>query len=172
MASLAIVRATEKDVEGIISLFDSCRKKMIDDAIFQWDDGYPTKNHILDDIAASSLFCIQDNNIVVGVVTVDDKQSPEYEAVSWQIQQEPVLVVHRMAVNADFQGKGIGKYLCRFAENYARAHGFRAIRLDCFQDNPVSNHLYQLLGYSKADGHCFFHGNEVPFLCYEKEVLP
>jgi hypothetical protein len=46
--------------------------------------------------------------------------------------------------------------------------GFEGIRLDTYSLNLASNALYKSLGYSRAEGHCFFHGNKVPFYCYEK----
>src|SRR5216683_1705261 len=76
-------------------------------------------------------------------------------------------VAHRLMVNPKQQGKRIGRDLMRFAENWARAKGYSAIRLDAFSANPRALRLYGGLGYRDSGGASFRKG---PFRCFEKEL--
>jgi ribosomal protein S18 acetylase RimI-like enzyme len=72
-----------------------------------------------------------------------------------------------MAVHPNHQGKGIGKKLLKFAEDYARNQGFSSIRLDVYTENPSAVSLYEKAGY-KEKGEVTFPFRKVPYKCFEK----
>ena len=111
-----------------------------------------------------------DKGTITGTITLNSQQDEQYAGINWRHKSNRVLVIHRLAVLPVAQGNGLGRLLCEFAETFARENGFDCIRLDAYQGNPVSGLLYSCLGYLQADGVCWFHGNELPFLCWEKPV--
>ena len=55
--------------------------------------------------------------------------------------------IHKLAVNRNFKGKGIGLELLRSAEEQIRSKGKRYVRLDCMADNTRLNQYYRDAGF-------------------------
>ena len=53
---MIIKKAHINDLEGIMSMYSSCVKGMIENNIDQWDDTYPNSNVIKEDIKAGTYF--------------------------------------------------------------------------------------------------------------------
>ena len=135
--------------------------------IDQWDETYPSVQVFEDDAAAGNLFVLRDaGGAVIGAVTLDQQQPPEYAAVAWQYPG-PVGVIHRLMVSPAHQGRGHAKALMRAVEAPARARGCRALRLDTFLGNLVALRLYDALGYVRAGEVTFRKG---AFACFEKAL--
>ncbi len=159
------------DLPTLMETFIACTSEMRKNNILQWDYTYPTPGLVLDDIEDENVFIIKRNNRSLGTIALNENQNKQYQNVNWKYNEGKILVIHRLSVHPLVQGEGIGKQLSLFAEDYARKNGYNAIRLDAYSKNPISNRMYQKLGYEKADGSCYFHGNPEPFNCYEKRIL-
>jgi GNAT superfamily N-acetyltransferase len=57
------------------------------------------------------------------------------------------LLLDGIAVDAAARGKGVGSQLMAATVDFARAHGYRAIRLDVVDTNPDARRLYERLGF-------------------------
>ena len=55
--------------------------------------------------------------------------------------------IHKLAVNRNFKGKGIGLQLLRSAEEQIKGKGKRYVRLDCMADNIRLNQYYKDAGF-------------------------
>ncbi|MBK9735255.1 MAG: GNAT family N-acetyltransferase [Saprospiraceae bacterium] len=161
---------TINDVEYLSELFVKVTDQMIIQNIHQWNYTYPKQVHILQDIKNESGFVWVENGIIAACISLDTNQDSQYTQIRWHSDEHLALVIHRLAVHPDFQGLGISKKLCHFAEFYAHKMGINCIRLDAYSENKISNQLYLALGYKQADGFCYFHGNDVPFYCYDKII--
>ncbi|MFK7807225.1 MAG: GNAT family N-acetyltransferase [Saprospiraceae bacterium] len=170
MKNLSIVSADLADVTSLHQLFIACTKSMLAAGIKQWHFDYPTETHIRADVLAEETFVIKEGKDCLATITLNDQQDEQYENISWLYHSGKALVIHRLAVHPKAQGRGLAKQLCLFAEDFAKAQQYAYIRLDAYAGNSASNALYEKLGYRKADGLCHFHGNELPFNCWEKLV--
>jgi ribosomal protein S18 acetylase RimI-like enzyme len=161
--------ATLKNIDAVMALVKDCIQDMESQGIFQWNEHYPTIEIFCTDIYNSSLYILIDDNEseLLGILTIDEEQSPEYSQLSWGVQSEKVLVIHRLAVNPKRQGRGIGGRLVDFAESYAMKYQYASIRLDAYSGNPRALKLYERRGYQKV-GQLFFPYRELPFYAYEK----
>src|SRR6266508_2072404 len=63
----------------------------------------------------------------VGTMTLCDPD-PRFKSV-WYPRRS-VASVHQFGVDPQFQGKGLGATLLKFAEDWARAHGYKELALD------------------------------------------
>lgn len=167
---MEIVLARLKDVQTIHELFIRCTDAMMEAGIKQWHYDYPAEVHIQKDVEAGETFVIKDGEDCLGTITLNEEQSEQYHSIKWKYSGEKVLVIHRLAVHPKAQGRGLAKALCHFATTFAKTQQYNCIRLDAYAGNPGSNALYEKLGYEKADGLCYFHGNELPFYCWELGV--
>lgn len=80
------------------------------------------------------------------------------------------MVIHRLALHPEWQGRGIGSMLMDHAEDHARQNGFSCIRLDTYTGTPRALAMYARRGYQQI-GQVWFPRRELPFDCMEL-VLP
>lgn len=166
----SILPARNYDHSAIMALFEECTRAMLAAGIGQWHFDYPARAQVKKDIERGEVFVWQEDLVVLGTITLNAEQSAQYQQIQWQYQEEPALVIHRLAVHPQAQGRKIGWHLCRFAEHYAQKHQYPVIRLDAYSGNPYSDRLYRRLEYQLAEGYCWFHDNELPFNCWEKKI--
>lgn len=155
-------------LDAIMNLVSRAIERMDERGIPQWDEVYPNRQTFAGDIGERSLYGLAVDGTLAGIVTLNGEQDDEYANVAWQSDDPNPLVIHRLCVDPFHQGKGIAKALLDFSEDYARAHGYRTIRLDAFTLNPVSLTLYRARGYSERGVVRFRKGL---FVCFEKSVV-
>jgi ribosomal protein S18 acetylase RimI-like enzyme len=156
------------EIDSLMSLIKAAITKMHREGIQQWGDYYPTREIFLADIAAGSLYAARIDGNMAGIIVLNEKQSPEYQDITWVDKEGKVLAVHRLCVSPAFQGQGLGKKLMLFADDYARKNKYNSIRLDAFAKNPVSVGLYESLGYQRR-GNVSFRPRSISY-CFEKGV--
>ncbi|MBA1336259.1 MAG: GCN5-related N-acetyltransferase [Firmicutes bacterium] len=166
---MQITLAFLKDIKNIMGLIKNCIKDMESQGIYQWDEYYPTAEIFEEDIKSGSLYILEDKRNCLGVISINEKQSPEYKKLHWSVEDGKVLVIHRLAVNPECQKQGVGRQLMDFAEKYAAEKGYTSIRLDAYSGNPRALNLYERRGYQKV-GQLSFPRREFPFYCYEKAI--
>lgn len=107
------------------------------------------------------------NEQIVGVAAITTDQEPEYVEVGWDITERAV-VVHRLAVDPAFRGKGIAAALMKQAETIAKERGIVAVRVDTNSQNEATQKLFPKLGYAYAGEIGLGFRPGLRFLCYEK----
>jgi len=134
----------------------------------QWDEIYPDRKTIARDIENETLYGLMDEDTIAGILVLNENQDKEYGEVAWDLDDEKPLVLHRLCLNPDYQGKGLSKVMMGFVEDYARVNGYRSIRLDAFTLNPISLSLYRSLGFAARGEVSFRKGR---FICFEKILV-
>lgn len=162
-----IRKANKREVVRLMDIVNAASASMSVQGIEQWDEVYPNANVLKRDIAEGNLYVLEENKIVQGMVVLNDFQDKEYADICWKYTNGKQLVVHRLCVHPNFQGKGVAKSLMAFAEDYARKNEYASIRLDSFTQNPTSEGLYTKLSYRKSGTVTFRKG---VFYCFEKDV--
>lgn len=162
-----IVKAVNNDLSSIMDCYKATIKRMHDLNIFQWDDTYPTTDLIENDIKNGEYYVFKDGDEVLGGVCLNQDEHPTYSTINWTFEG-PVLVVHRLAIHPNAQGKGVAKQMMQFAEDLCVEHNYTGIRLDTFVENPLAIGLYLKLGYNQL-GKVGFKNRT--YFCFDKPVL-
>lgn len=162
-----IVKATQNDINSIMDCYKATIQRMHDLKIFQWDNSYPTIDLIENDIKHNNYYIYKDNGEILGGVCLNQDQHPTYSNIQWSFN-EPVIVVHRLAINPSAQGKGIAKKMMKFVEELCITNAYKGIRLDTFVDNKLAIGLYLKLGYKQLDR---VHFKNRTYYCFDKEVI-
>jgi ribosomal protein S18 acetylase RimI-like enzyme len=163
---MPVIQAREKHFMDIMFLIRACVADMNSRKMFNWNNSYPSSEMILDDIRIGSLYIFMENGICQGIIVLNDSRSEEYRGMDWKTEDGRVLIVHRLAVNPLFQGKGTGRKLMEFAVEHARNSDYSAIWLDVIESNLQANDLYAGMGFRQT-GSFHFPYQRDPFICYE-----
>jgi Acetyltransferase (GNAT) family. len=141
-----IRKAAIKDIDEIMKLIKDAVHDMQRRGVDQWDDIYPNREVIEEDVESGNLF-VYDDDIIKGIIVLNEYQDEEYNAVDWKYRKTRILVIHRLCISTKYQSAGLARAMVRFAEDYARKNKYEAIRLDTFIDNERACKLYQGEGY-------------------------
>jgi ribosomal protein S18 acetylase RimI-like enzyme len=165
---MIIKKASEPDLSQLLSIVKSCGQNLIEQGIFQWNEQYPSKAVLLEDIALQQIWKLEDENKIVGLIVLTENEDAEYQHVKWLTKNHKNLYIHRLAVDPEFQRKGYAQKLMDFAEKYAKENGYNSIRLDTFSQNKRNQKFYEQRNYIKLESIYFPNQSEFPFYCYEK----
>jgi ribosomal protein S18 acetylase RimI-like enzyme len=164
------VQAGQSQLDAAWTVVDRCRATLRQCGILQWDDVYPTRTTVAADIAHGRLYVLTVSGECQATVALDDTQDPQYRTVAWTTA-EPALVVHRLCVDPEAQGRGYGRQLMDFVEAYATRRRYSSVRLDAYSGNPAAVALYRRRGYREA-GQVMFPRRSLPFHLFELGVPP
>ncbi len=162
---IAIRPASIDDLDNVVSIVRSAARHLDEQGILQWDNVYPDRAILQGDIDRRNLFVLEEDGSLAALIALDEQQPPEYAGAAWAYYGK-VMVVHRLAIAPEHQGKKYASRMMDFAERKAATHGYDAIRLDAFTQNPAALALYQRRGYRKAGTVRLRMGL---FVCYERQ---
>ncbi len=159
--------ARQNDLPELVSLFQAATRQMDTQGIFQWDELYPDEGILSEDVARGNMtICTIEERIAVAFM-LDFCEDSDYESADWRYCERDIVVLHRLCVHPDFQGRGVARQAMDYLENEVRTRGIRTIRLDAFSQNPTALHLYESRGYQKAGEISYRKGL---FYLYEKKL--
>ena len=166
---MIIRKAKHNELNQIMQAYKSCVKGMIDLGIDQWDESYPNRNIIRNDLREQNYYvAILDQEIVAGI-KIDQAQDPSYLEMDWHDKSNNFVVVHRLCSKTKVWNKGIGKKMMEFAELVAKERGCSSIRLDTYINNPKAIAFHQKIGYNKL-GSINLKPDKDIYYCFEKII--
>lgn len=165
---IVIKKAVKSDLVQLFSVVKSCGQNLIEQGIFQWNEEYPSKEVLQNDIALQQIWKLELANRIVGLIVLTEIEDAEYKQVKWLTKNQHHLYIHRLAVHPNFQGKGCAQKLMDFAEKYAKENEYNSIRLDTFSQNKRNLNFYKQRNYIKLESIYFPNQSAFPFYCYEK----
>ncbi len=122
---IKIELAKTTDLDGVMRIIKACAADLISKKIFQWSEKYPSSEVFKNDIDKNTLFVAKHKSKIIGCVALCSNKDLEYKNVKWLTEDNKNLYIHRLAVDPNFQKKGIGKSLMDFAEEYAKKISLR-----------------------------------------------
>jgi ribosomal protein S18 acetylase RimI-like enzyme len=138
----------------------------------QWDHAYPNEDIFARDIDNHELWVAETvPGTIAGVAAITTDQSPEYADVGWNIH-ELAIVIHRLAVDAEFRGAGIATALMQHAEKVARERGISSLLVDTSAENESAQRLILRSGYKFAGEIALHFRPGLRVFCYEKRLAP
>lgn len=162
-----IRRGVHEDLTPILEITKNCAVKMDAMGIYQWNENYPNRNAFIDDIKNNELLVFIKGDLLVGCIALCTKMDDVYKNVKWLTKDVKSLYIHRLAVDPQFQKKGIGKKLMDYAEDFAKKNNFISVRLDTFSKNKNNMRFYERRGYKRLEKVFFPEQSRFPFYCYE-----
>ena len=136
------------DLDKIFQVFESAIKNMISQNILQWDEIYPQKDDLREDILKKELYIGILDKEIASVYVLNDECDEQYKNGNWKYPDASYKIVHRLCVDPRFQNRGVGRETVKHIEEVVREMGIQSIRLDAFTENPFSLRMYKKAEYN------------------------
>lgn len=157
-----------QDLDEIKQLTEACANALQKLRIQQWNENYPSRQRLEEDILRKELYVLQEEEKIVGIIVLTPEMDQEYIPINWLTCNGNSLYVHRVATLPSNWGQGGGRLLMDFAEKTAREANYLSIRLDTFSQNKRNQRFYLARGYKRLGDIYFPKQSPYPFHCYEK----
>jgi len=145
-------KAYTMDLSSIMKIIADAQIYMASQNINQWIDGYPSEELILNDIANNESYIVKnEQNIIVGTAMFTTKLEQTYNTIDgkWLTADDAKYgVIHRIAVGANYRGKGIAKFISSESEKLLIKNNIASMRIDTHEDNKGMQSLLKGLDYT------------------------
>lgn len=161
MQNFSFEKASFEDLESIWEIILYAKEVRKKQGSTQWQDGYPKKETILTDIENSFGYVVKNSSEILAYIAIIFEEEEAYVNIkegTW-LNQDPYLVVHRMAVSENAKGLGLGKLMLKKAEEIALQKKYFNIKIDTNFDNFAMLKILNDLGYVFC-GKVYFRGQE------------
>ncbi|PKM73323.1 MAG: GNAT family N-acetyltransferase [Firmicutes bacterium HGW-Firmicutes-16] len=165
--TLEFRKATIEELDAVFQVFRDAIAEMDRNGIPQWDERYPDREILTEDISKNELFVGTIGGEIASVFVLNSECDEEYENGEWQYSDDSFCVIHRLCVNPKFQNRGIGLETMRHIEAELKKEGAESVRFDAFTLNPYALRLYDKLGYKKVG---YVHFRKGRFVLMEKKL--
>ena len=159
------------DLDTIWNLLSQGIEKRRVEGSNQWQDGYPNRDIVINDINHEYGLVIEnDNKKILGYLAMIDNIEPAYEEIigDWQSPKgEKYVVFHRLIVDQQNPIKGLATWILKEVENFVSEKGIKSIKVDTNFDNHGMLRVFEKLGYQYC-GKVYFRGSER--LAFEKII--
>jgi len=161
--------AKEEDIPLLMEIVRRVVPLMRSQGNLQWDEDYPDEGVFREDVSLARLWVAEIDDTAAGVVALTTDREADYDQADWDNEQ-PAVVIHRLAVDPLFHGRGVAKALMQKAEQVAIARGLSIVRTDTNSANEATQKLFPKMGFRFAGEISLRARPNLRFLCYEKHL--
>lgn len=149
---MEIIRSDSSHIPGILKIIDDAKCYLASKNIDQWQNGYPNEEQIRNDITnQESYVVVNTDGTVMGTTMFTTNSEPTYKVIEqgeWIIDEsKPYGVIHRMAVNDDFRGFGVAKFIFGQCHAMLIEQGIKSLKIDTHEENVAMQSLVKSQGY-------------------------
>ena len=149
---MKIRRSSLNDIPRILEIINDAKTLLASLKINQWQNGYPNKEQIENDIAnKESYVVINDVDEIIGTTMFTTRKEPTYKEVidgKWIINEnEAYGVIHRLATSADHRKQGIAQFIFNEVHQKLKEQNIKSLKIDTHEENIGMQSLIKKLGY-------------------------
>ena len=175
---MTIRKTTAADIDEIVPILEEARRTIAALGINQWQDGYPNREAIEDDLARDrSYVLVKDGDVrvgqVIGTFALIPDGEPLYDVIEnghWTTGDDNrnYNAVHRIAIAVASRGSGASTCMIDFVRDLTRMAGKTSVRIDTHEGNRVMRRMLEKHGFV----HCgtIYLANGDPRVAYELTV--
>ena len=154
-------RARPEDAEAIERLFEEAKRAGRLSGTSVWDESYPTREFIDEDIARGELWMFTEDGALIATISMLEEDFENGLDAGWT--DAPSCVLSRLCVDPARQGQGFGAEVMRRITEEAARQGYQATRHLTSVENPAAIKLYRGLGYRELRRVRCFGGDYIAF---------
>ena len=119
----------------------------------RWESGiYPCEQTVVEKIEKGEQYIAYIGPFVGGAFVFNEDPAGDYSAGEWKqnLKKGEYAVIHTLAVNHSFYGRGYAKEMVNYCIDLAKKLGYKSIRVDVVPDNYPARSLYEGMGFTFA----------------------
>jgi len=157
-SEIKLRKAESQDRDLIWEIIQQAIERRRQDGSTQWQQGYPNLGTVETDIEKGFGYVMTVDGEISVYTALILNDEPAYSAIegAWLSDGE-FVVVHRVAVDEKFAGRGMVKKLFDHIEDFTREQGIQSIKVDTNFDNLAMLRILESKGYSYC-GEVFLAG--------------
>lgn len=140
--SMKIRKTAMCDVDSVLFIINEAKQYFKEHTINQWQEGYPNKDAIINDINNNEGYVLEENNEILATCMISIKEDPTYNYIedgSW-LSSGKYAVIHRVATRSDQKGKGLASLFINEIRNIYPT--ISSIRVDTHPDNTSMQQVF------------------------------
>lgn len=138
-----IRQGKNEDLERILEIYEIARQYMKSCGIDQWQNGYPAKSDVIDDIETGISHVLYDENGIYGAFVLVEGEDPTYISIEdgeWKDNSE-YFAIHRVA--SDGSRRGVFHEIAEFAKSKSKH-----LRVDTHKNNMNMQRVVKANGFT------------------------
>ena len=157
-SEIKLRKAESQDRDLIWEIIQQAIERRRQDGSTQWQQGYPNLGTVETDIEKGFGYVMTVDGEIAVYTALILNDEPAYSTIegAWLSNGE-FVVVHRVAVDEKFAGRGMVKKLFDHIEAFTREQGIQSIKVDTNFDNLAMLRILESKGYSYC-GEVFLAG--------------
>ena len=140
---LAFLVATKEDADKIYELY----QKVIKSTFTTWDESYPSKPLVIEDIEHKNLYVLKLGNEIVAVSFLGKNEN---EDDAWNYMLNNGFGLARICVSPDFQRRGIGTRFLKLLIDEAKRRGSDGLHFHVCVQNLSAIKMYEKAGFENC----------------------
>lgn len=146
------IRKTKSgDVDELLTLLEEARGTIAKLGIDQWQNGYPSREVVLEDVSLERSYVATEDGRICGTFVLIDDGELTYEKIydgAWKTGDgQNYIAIHRVAVSVAMRGKGVSTAIIDYASDYAKKQGRASLRIDTHKGNVVMRRMLEKHGF-------------------------
>lgn len=152
-------KAHPKEIDEIWEILQFAIQSRKNDGSQQWQDGYPNRDSIVQDLDNDCAYVLADDKGVLAYGAVIFDVEPAYNNIEGKwLSDGDYVVVHRVAAAERSKGMGIATRFFNEVEKLSKSKNIHSIKVDTNFDNLAMLRIMEKLGYQYC-GEVYFRGS-------------
>lgn len=149
------------DMEDIIKIINQAKEYLKSQKINQWQTDYPDYECIKNDtVNKKGYIFLNDSGECMAYTCIDLDGEVAYENIQGKwLTKDKYAIVHRLAVNKKYRGKGFSGEIFRLIEEVVKNNHVYSIKIDTDTDNIIMKKILKKLNFIYC-GKIIFEGSE------------
>ncbi len=148
---MIIRKANTTNLAALTELFDEARATIATLGIDQWQNGYPSREVVNEDLCKERSYIVEIQDEVVGTFVLITDGEPTYDRIydgEWLTSNsQNYIAIHRVAVSVVRRGSGISTAILDYAADMAKKLGRTSLRIDTHTGNVVMRRMLEKHGF-------------------------
>ena len=148
---MEFTKAKRKDLPPVMKIIGEAQAFLANHKIDQWQNGYPNKDTILEDLINNESYIVTTNDsTLIATAMFSTKKEPTYKSIEgkWVTKVNAKYgVIHRMAITNKSRNKGVARFIFEQCEQQLLQQNIYSMRIDTHQDNLAMQGLLIKLKY-------------------------
>ena len=146
---ITLKKAQTADIDIALSLIRQGQQHLKAQGIDQWQNGYPDRTRLEQDIQEQAGYLVMDDSEVLGYLCIILTGEPAYDRIEghW-LTEGRYAVVHRIVLSDHARGHGLSAAVFSLIDNFCKKQNIPALRIDTHADNRKMQHVLSKCGFT------------------------